>query len=113
MANAQTTHSTDPVTAKNSDVDALKDQILTLRDDVKALTELMGDVGKARGTEAKAQAEAKVHELRGRGEDALYEASRKLTELEAETAGHIRTSPFQAVGVAAAVGFLIGYLGRK
>ena len=97
----------------SSDMDALKDQIATLRDDVKALTELMGDVGKSRGNEAKARAEAKVHELRGRGEDALHEAGRRLTELEAETAGHIRTSPFQAVGVAAAVGFLIGYLGRK
>ncbi|EIE52856.1 hypothetical protein AL036_17310 [Salipiger aestuarii] len=113
MATAQTNLSTESAAGKNSDIDALKDQISTLRSDVKALTELMGEVGKARGTEAREKAEAKVHELRGRGEDALHEAGRRLTELEAETAGHIRTSPFQAIGVAAAVGFLIGYLGRK
>lgn len=113
MANAQTNPVTETAPGKQSDIDALKDQISTLRADLKALTELMGEVGKSRGSEARLKAEAKVHELRGRGEDALHEAGRKLSELEAETAGHIRTSPFQAVGIAAAVGFLIGYIGRK
>lgn len=96
-----------------SDTEALSEQISTLRADVSALAELMGDIGKARGQEAKHRIEEKAHEARDRGEEALREAGARFSELEGETRSNIAANPFRAIGIAAAVGFVLGYVGSR
>ncbi len=96
-----------------SDSEALSDQIKTLRADVASLAELVGDIGKRRGAEYKAAGEAKAHEMRDRGEQAMRDAGARVAELEENARGQIQANPFQAIGLAAAVGFLIGYVGSR
>ena len=43
----------------------------------------------------------------------LRDAGERLGELETNAMDQIRANPFQAVGIAAAAGFLIGYLGSR
>ncbi|MCA0995456.1 DUF883 family protein [Alloyangia pacifica] len=106
-----TTKTPEPSTP--SDSEALSEQIKTLRGDVSALAELVGDIGKRRGAEYKAAGEAKAQEMRGKGEDALHEAGMRVAQLENDARGQIQANPFQAIGLAAAVGFLIGYIGSR
>ncbi|MBN9885832.1 DUF883 family protein [Salipiger abyssi] len=110
---AQTAASNGKSATTERDIDALSEQIATLRSDISSLTELVGEIGTRRGRDAKHRVEAKAEALRGQGEDALREAGRKAAEFEHEAADRIRTTPFQAVGLAAAAGFLIGYLGAR
>ena len=60
--------------SKERDLDALSDQIATLRNDLSALTEMVGDIGTRRGREAKAKAKAKADDLRGQGEEMLLQS---------------------------------------
>ncbi|WP_353472764.1 DUF883 domain-containing protein [Salipiger sp. H15] len=96
-----------------TDSEALSDQIKTLRADMASLAELVGEIGKRRGAEYKAAGEAKAQEMRDRGEEALREAGVRVAELENSARGQIQANPFQAIGLAAAVGFLIGYIGSR
>lgn len=114
MAQAATkTPANGGVTQEPKDIEALSEQIATLRNDVSALTELIGDIGKARGREAKRRVEEKAHEARDRGEEALREAGARVAELEHGARDSIRANPFQAIGIAAGIGFLAGYLGSR
>jgi len=99
--------------SKERDLDALSDQIATLRGDLSALTEMVGDIGSRRGREAKAKAKAKAEDVRGQGEEMLRDAGRRVADFEDQAIGQIRATPLQAVGIAAAAGFLLGYLNSR
>jgi ElaB/YqjD/DUF883 family membrane-anchored ribosome-binding protein len=99
--------------SKERDLDALSDQIATLRGDLSALTEMVGDIGSRRGREAKAKAKAKADDVRGQGEEMLRDAGRRVADFEDQAIGQIRATPLQAVGIAAAAGFLLGYLNSR
>ncbi|AWI83976.1 hypothetical protein CEW88_09970 [Alloyangia pacifica] len=115
MAQTATKSNDTPKVAETlqGDGEALSDQIKTLRADVASLAELVGDIGKRRGAEYRAAGEAKAQEVRDRGEEALREAGQRVAELENNARGQIQANPFQAIGLAAAVGFLIGYVGSR
>ncbi|APZ53835.1 DUF883 family protein [Salipiger abyssi] len=110
---AQTAASNGKSATTERDIDALSEQIATLRGDISSLAELVGEIGTRRGKAAKSRVEAQAEELRGKGEDALRDAGRRAAEFEHDAADRIRTTPFQAVGLAAAAGFLLGYLGAR
>ncbi|EPX85396.1 DUF883 family protein [Salipiger mucosus] len=99
--------------ASQHDVDALNEQIATLRKDISSLTELVGDIGMRRGRDARDRVEAKAREARDMGEERLREAGERISELEGEARGSIRDNPFQAIAIAAAVGFFAGYIGSR
>ncbi|MBY6002696.1 DUF883 family protein [Salipiger bermudensis] len=101
------------MSSKDRDLDALSDQIATLRKDLSSLTEMVGDIGTRRGREAKAKARAKAEDVRGQGEEMLRDAGRRVAEFEDQAIGQIRATPLQAVGIAAAAGFLLGYLNSR
>ncbi|TRD21679.1 DUF883 family protein [Palleronia caenipelagi] len=86
----------------NPTTDDLARQMETLKSDLAQLTELMGDLGKAKGQEMRAKAEFKAQELR-------HEAENQLGELEA----YVSRNPLQAMGIAAGIGLLIGFMGRR
>lgn len=96
-----------------NDMEALSAQIATLRSDVSSLAELMGEIGVRRGKAAGETIENKANEARDRGAEALREAGARVAELENSAVDGIRSNPMQAVGLAAAAGFLIGYLGSR
>ncbi|GGG64904.1 hypothetical protein GCM10011415_09530 [Salipiger pallidus] len=100
-------------TSTNSDTESLNDQIKNLREDLSSLAELVGEIGSRRGKEAKARFEAKAGETRAKGEDMLHEAGRRYADYEDQAIDQIRSNPFQAVGIAAAAGFLLGYLNSR
>ncbi|MCR8549891.1 DUF883 domain-containing protein [Salipiger sp. P9] len=100
----------DPV---QRDIDALSDQIAALRGDLSSLAELVGEIGQRRGKAAREALETRAQDLRGQGEEALRDAGRKVAEIEDGAAERIRATPFQAMGLAAAAGFLVGYLGAR
>ncbi|MBN8185596.1 DUF883 domain-containing protein [Salipiger thiooxidans] len=95
------------------DADDLSAQIATLRKDLAGLTELVGEIGTRRGKDAKRKVEEKAGEMRLQGEELLHEAGRRAAQYEDAAIGQIRANPFQAVGIAAAAGFLLGYLNAR
>lgn len=110
---AQTAAGNGKAASTERDIEALSEQIATLRGDISDLADLVGEIGTRRGKAAKDRVEARAQALRGQGEEALHDAGRRVAELENDAADRIRATPFQAVGLAAAAGFLIGYLGAR
>ena len=51
--------------------------------------------------------------MRGQGEEMLRDAGRRVADFEDQAIGQIRATPLQAVGIAAAAGFLLGYLNSR
>jgi ElaB/YqjD/DUF883 family membrane-anchored ribosome-binding protein len=51
--------------------------------------------------------------MRLQGEELLHEAGRRAAQYEDAAIGQIRANPFQAVGIAAAADFLLGYLNAR
>lgn len=85
-----------------ADQAALMAQIDTLKADVARLTAIIGDMGKA-------QAQAAADSVRERAEAARKSAE----EMTAEALGFIKDKPGTAVGIAAAVGFVLGLLSSR
>ncbi len=80
------------------------------------LTHAAKDLGEAAGAkyeDIRAQATAKAEEYKGRAQQAYSGAATKAQNLQGDTEQYIRDNPLQAVGIAAAAGFLIGLIMRR
>ncbi len=64
-------------------------------------------------TQARAQFESRLNELRGTMTDAQSYALDKYKLATESTDRYVRDNPWQAIGVAAAVGILIGFLSTR
>lgn len=82
----------------------LTHQIETLKGDISKLTQSLGALGRAEADRLGLKAQMKGEELRHSAEGYLHEGER-----------YVRQQPAQALGIAAAAGFLVGFLisGRK
>lgn len=87
---------------QKQDADDLREELETLRDDLKSL------VSTAQGVLA-AQAEAGTD----RGKEAAKEANAKAKEARDVTEGAVRDNPLTAIGIALGIGALIGALRTK
>lgn len=94
--------------SKTADMSAedLSDQIETLRNDLSALTQTIADIGKAKGEETVATAKAKMSEAREKASDTAEHARVRAEDF-------MQTQPATALGIAAGIGFLIGFLGSR
>jgi ElaB/YqjD/DUF883 family membrane-anchored ribosome-binding protein len=98
----------------SASTDDLAKQIETLKSDVQALTETLGELGKAQGAAAKNAAAEKATALRDAGEDQINRARDTASDLNDQANEFVRTQPATALGIAAGVGFLVGMMsGRK
>ena len=106
------------VTNSEPTTDDLTAQIATLRGDVSALTELLGEFTKSKGAEITGAAKEKLSTLRvetqARASAATDVASEQMTQLQGQANDFVKNQPATAMGVAAGIGFLIGFMsGRK
>lgn len=96
----------------------LSAQVATLREDVATLTNLLGDFTKAKGeqvTEATKETFSSIRdESKARASAATDAASKQVTELQGQANDFVKNQPGTALGVAAGIGFLVGFMsGRK
>lgn len=91
----------------------LAKQVEVLRKDLGALTEIIADLGKAKGDEAVAAAKTKVDDVRERATDTADTARLQAMELQDQANDFIKNQPATALGIAAGIGFLVGFMGSR
>jgi len=106
------------VTSSDTTTEDLSAQVATLRQDMSALTELLGEFGKAKSAELAASTQEKFEALRddtqARAASAAEAASDQAAQLQSQANHFVKNQPATAMGVAAGIGFLIGFMsGRK
>ncbi|TDL79382.1 DUF883 family protein [Palleronia sediminis] len=79
----------------------LSRQIDTLKKDISRLTELVGNYGKSRGERLRVDAEARAAAFKD-------DAQGRIEDVET----YVRQNPATALGIAAAVGFVLGLMRR-
>ena len=88
-------------------------QMEVLRNDVSALTQIITDLGKAKGADAVAAAKAKADALREKATDTADHARLQAMELQDQANDFIQKQPATALGIAAGIGFLVGFMGSR
>jgi ElaB/YqjD/DUF883 family membrane-anchored ribosome-binding protein len=115
MANATT--ETDAKTRLTSDLAASKNRLASdfknLMSDAEELLRTTRNYTGEGFTQARAQFENRLDELRGTMTDAQSYALDKYKEAAESTDRYVRDNPWQAIGVAAAVGILVGFLSTR
>ncbi len=94
--------------AKEPTLADLNVQIETLKSDIANLTTLMGDLGTRKAMDARDAAVQKANELRTEGERYAAEAGRMASDGAEAALDAVRKQPATAVGLAVAIGFLVG-----
>ncbi|WP_168201311.1 DUF883 family protein [Qingshengfaniella alkalisoli] len=100
-------------TASKTDAPSVEDlaaQLDTLRGDIAHLTELMGDYGKDRVNKAGATAQKHAADLRARAEHDAERLQAQANEFAHDAEAFMRERPATTLGMAAALGFLVGIL---
>ena len=90
----------------NADLKALKEQFDVLRNDMKAMTELIGTTASTRAGEVKDDAIARM-ELMGN------QARARIDGFQTDAERVVAANPVMALAISAGIGFLIGALSRK
>jgi ElaB/YqjD/DUF883 family membrane-anchored ribosome-binding protein len=104
--------------------ESAKNEIDTLRAEVKRLTDLMSDVAKAGSDQATRTIQDVVDRAKDRasgtadaviasGRQAADEVSRRVEPLASELAATVERNPLTALAIAAGVGLLLGLLTRQ
>jgi len=87
----------------SAEIDALKTDIKSLRDDVSSLVNALGEDIEQRGNAARTAAGEEMKKARERGQHALHEVENSIDR-----------NPLTALATALGIGFLIGaLLGRR
>lgn len=88
-------------------------QISALQADIAALTETVSGYGKTKAAELRGAAETKASELRERGAEHAEAMKAHAADLNAQANDFVAKQPATALGIAAGVGFLIGYMSSR
>lgn len=91
----------------------LAKQVDVLRKDLGALTEIITDLGKSKGDDAVAAAKAKVDGVKEKATDTADIARLQAMELQGQANDFIKNQPATALGIAAGIGFLVGFMGSR
>lgn len=97
----------------NPDTNDLSAQVETLRQDLANLTQTIADIGKSKGDEAVSAAKNKASDMRDQAADAAETARLHAMELQDQADSFVKNKPATALGIAAGVGFLVGFLGAR
>lgn len=96
------------------DKDKLLDDLRVVVSDVEELLRATASQTGDRISEARARAEESLRTARVRLEEAGEEVAARTREAARETERYVQDNPWQSVGIAAGLGFLLGYLiGRR
>ncbi len=96
--------------SQNAAYDDLSRQIETLRSDLSRLTETIGSIGRTEKDRLVASARARGEDLKAAGEAKYAEARHTAEGYMREGERYVREQPGSALGIAAAIGFLVGYV---
>ena len=101
------------VSTSKASADDVADQIATLRNDVSDLTRLIGELGKAKGGDLSDAAKAKVDEIRDSAKTQAAAVSDQAAALQGQANDFVKHQPAAALGIAAGLGFLVGFMGNR
>ena len=109
---------TQSATARNSkansvDTGDLTAQIETLRKDISAITQTVGDLAKSKVANVKHDARTKAAQAQEKGAAMASDAQAQLAELGAEATSYVRRNPVQSLAIAAGLGLMVGFLSRR
>jgi len=91
----------------------LSAQIETLRKDLGELTQTIQGMGAASVKEAASTAKEKVDGIRDTAADQAETARLHAMELQDQAGDFVRNQPATAMGIAAGLGFLVGFLSSR
>ena len=97
-------------TPSQAEYDALSKQIETLSSDLSRLTQTIGSIGRNEKDRLVASARARGEELKSAGEAHYLQARDTAEGYVREGERYVREQPGMALGIAAAAGFLIGFI---
>lgn len=97
--------------AASEDLAALGAEIARLRAELGGLVETAGRIGRERADAIAGS--VRNSESFAAGEAALADLEAKLHQIEGEIRASTRRSPWQALGIAAAIGFVFGLILRR
>ena len=103
-------HGKESSTPPNSDYEALSKQIETLKADLAKLTGTIADLGKSEKDRLVSAARAKGEDLKAAGEAQYAHARHTAEGYLRDGERYVREQPGTALGIAAAVGFVVGFL---
>lgn len=91
----------------------VSEQVEILRHDLAALTQTIADLTKAKGDEAVTTAKAKLSDARDQAADVADTARLQAMEFQDKADSFVKNQPATALGIAAGLGFLVGFLGSR
>lgn len=91
----------------------LGQQLETLRADIAALTDSLGEMAKAQGQEVKIAAKDQLDKARAKGSEHIADLNAQAEHLGAQAGEFVHKQPAVALGVAAGVGFLVGMMSAQ
>lgn len=90
-------------TNSSASIEDLSVQIDALKHDIAAITQSLGDYGKAKQAELRDTA-------RHTAQDLAETSKQRALQAQAEAENFVRTQPATALGIAAGLGFLVGMM---
>ncbi|KAA9007949.1 DUF883 family protein [Histidinibacterium aquaticum] len=116
MASASQTTQASTAASKAEKEASLKDisvQIEALKADLANLTEAMGDYGKSRYRSTRKDVERRAKDARRSAEDGMEHLQNEAEYYSRQAQDMVREQPGTALGIAAAIGFLIGLFASR
>lgn len=95
---------------KTPDSEDLQAQVAILRQDIASITETLGAMAKAQKDGLTDAAQKRYEEARARGADAISSAQAQANALNAQAHEFVHDKPGLSLGIAAALGFMVGIL---
>ena len=91
----------------------VSDQIEILRKDLGALTQTIADLSKDKSSEALEATKAKMADARDKAAEQVDVARTHAADVQKQAHDFVRQQPATALGIAAGIGFLIGFMGSR
>lgn len=98
---------------READTESLAAELAELKREFKELVDQMGRVGKVSAHEASAAAKTTVRQGKDMGEHLIEEVVDQWNTVEGRILKETKDNPWQALGIAAAAGLVIGFLARR
>lgn len=92
------------------DSEDLQTQVAILREDIKTITETLGEMAKAQRDDLTQAAQRRFDDARLRGARAVSSAQAQAHALNDQAHEFVQEKPGLSLGIAAALGFIVGIL---
>lgn len=99
--------------ALEADYAALSDQIASLKADLAKITSTLGDMGRHQSASAVEAARVRADQLKDMSAEQIDALRTRANDAAAQADAFVKDRPATAVGVAAALGFVLGLLTAK